>query len=133
MSNNAHPPFETAPSELVIVVLEDEPIIRMVACAALGDAGFNVVETGHADEALAALESQAPGIHALFTDVHVPGSMNGLELAHHSRRSWPWLAVLIASGRAMPAAHEMPDGARFLQKPYALEHVISHLRDLMHP
>lgn len=116
-----------------MVVLEDEPVVRMLACAALEEAGFIVVETEHADEALAALESQAPGIHALFTDVHVPGSMNGLELAHHSRRSWPWLAVVIASGRAMPASHEMPEGARFLQKPYVLEHVISHLRELVRP
>jgi CheY-like chemotaxis protein len=65
----------------VVVVVEDETITRLVACATLADAGFHVLETDNIDHALALLRARAREVHAIFTDVHVPGSTNGLALA----------------------------------------------------
>jgi CheY-like chemotaxis protein len=115
----------------LVLVVEDEPVTRFAACAALTDAGFQVVDTDHADRALTLLRTRAPEVRAIFTDVHVPGSMDGLALAHHSRRIWPWIVLLIASGRAKLKPHELPEGGRFLPKPYEPEHVVFHLRQLL--
>ncbi len=119
------------PFKHVVVVLEDELLVRMAVCASLVEAGFTVVDTHHADWALAHLRDNAEQIHALFTDVHVPGSMDGLTLARLSRQTWPWISLLIASARAQPKAHELPEGSRFIPKPYEPEHVIHHLRELI--
>jgi hypothetical protein len=80
---------------------------------------------------LAYLRDNAQKTRALFTDIHVPGSMDGLALAHLSRRAWPWISLLIASARAHPEAHEMPEGGRFIPKPYEPDHVVHHLRELI--
>lgn len=114
-----------------MVVVEDEELIRLVACEALAHAGFDLVETQHADEAIAVLGARAREIQAMFTDIHIPGSMDGLALAHLSRRMCPWVALLIASGRARPRPEEMPSGSRFVAKPYRSAHVVSHLREMV--
>ena len=88
-----------APSVLVLVA-EDDTLIRMMAVDALTDAGFAVIEVGHADDALNILSAQSAKVRALFTDIHMPGTMTGLELAHHVRGNWPWIALLVASGKA---------------------------------
>lgn len=116
-----------------MVVVEDEPITRLAACLALTDAGFQVIGADHTDRALALLRARAPEIHALFTDVHLPGAIDGLALAHHSRRMWPWIVLLIASGQAKLHPHELPAGGRFLAKPYEMDHVVRHLRELLSP
>jgi CheY-like chemotaxis protein len=118
-------------NEHVVLVVEDEEIIRTVACEALNDAGFDVVETEHADEAVRILRKRAAEIHALFTDIQMPGSMDGLALAHLSRRSWPWIALLIASGLARPQAWELPKDSRFVIKPYRLDHIVGHLQEML--
>ena len=121
----------TAGGTHVVVVVEDEAILRFIVCQALADAGFDVVETEHAAEAVAVLHNRAREIHAIFTDVHMPGTMDGLALAHFSWRNWPWIALLIASGLAHPRPEEMPEGSRFLPKPYHLDHVVRHLREMV--
>ena len=68
--------------------------------------------------------------HLLFTDIVMPGEMNGLELAHHARTHWPWIAQLITSGRGAPALNTFPVGSRFLQKPYEIDNVVAHVRAL---
>ena len=118
-------------SKRVVVVAEDELLVRMFACAILTGAGYDVVEAKHAEEALAVLEDRAPDVHALFTDVHMPGSMDGLALAHLTLLRWPWLALLIASGRARPDPEHLPRGSRFLPKPYEPHHLIGHLREML--
>lgn len=123
-------PHKAEAKSLVVVIAEDEPLIRMMAVDVLTDEGFEVIEATHADEALAILEAQAANIHMLFTDVHMPGSIDGLELAHHARTHWPWIALLVASGRAKPQADEMPARSRFLSKPYHPSHVVAHVREL---
>src|SRR4051812_36277907 len=115
----------------VILVVEDEFLVRMAICTALDEAGYKVVDTDHADWALTYLREHARETHALFTDIHVPGSMDGLALAHVSSKAWPWISLLIASARARPQPHELPQGCRFLPKPYEHEEVIHHLRELV--
>jgi DNA-binding NtrC family response regulator len=120
-----------ADRKFIVVVVEDEENIRLFVCEALTDAGFDVVEAQHADEAVAVLHARAREIHAMFTDIHMPGSIDGLALAHLSRRTWPWIALLIASGHARPKADEMPEASRFLAKPYHPDHVVNHLQDML--
>ena len=115
----------------IIVLAEDEWLIRMSALEALTAAGFEVIEAAHAEEALSFLQSNATTTHLLFTDIHMPGDMNGLALAHHSQRHWPWIAILMASGNARPHGSELPIGSRFLPKPYDLDHMVSHIHDLL--
>jgi DNA-binding NtrC family response regulator len=72
-------------------------------------------------------------IHVVFTDVHMPGPMDGLVLAHHVRRHWPSIGLLVASGRGNVDARAMPEGSRFIPKPYHLDHVVHHIRELRAP
>ena len=116
---------------VVVLVAEDDVLIRMMAVDALTDAGFTVIKTVRADEALSILTAQAETVHALFTDIQMPGAMTGLELAHHVRGQWPWIALRVASGNFRPSPDEMPVGSRFLPKPYNPDHVVQHVRELV--
>jgi CheY-like chemotaxis protein len=114
----------------VVVVVEDEILLRMLAVDTLTDAGFAVVEAQHAAEALAHLEAEAETVNVLFTDIQMPGEMDGLELAHHAFRHWPWIALMITSGAAHAASASLPDGSRFFAKPYILENIVAHIQTL---
>jgi CheY-like chemotaxis protein len=113
-----------------VVVAEDETLIRMLAVEVLTEAGFTVIEAGHAEEALKALHVRPWEIHLLFTDIHMPGPMNGLELAHHVWRAWPHIALLITSGEDNPLMAKLPRGSVFLTKPYDPNHVVEHAQTL---
>ncbi len=102
----------------------------MMAADALTNAGFDVIEVDHADAALTILHARADEICALFTDVHMPGGMDGMGLAHHASSNWPWIRLLVASGHAQPHSHELPKGCRFLPKPYDPDHMVSHIVEL---
>jgi CheY-like chemotaxis protein len=82
------------------------------------DAGFEVNEAANADEAIVLLETR-PGISIVFTDIEMPGSMDGLKLAHAIRNRWPPVVLIIASGRVSPGPDEMPTETVFLRKPYS--------------
>ena len=97
----------------------------------LKDAGFIVIQAEHAEGALVLLRAQAVTIQALFTAVLMPGSMDGVALAHETQRSWPWIHLLLASGYLIPAEAELPHKSRFLHKPYQLQQVVSHLREMI--
>jgi DNA-binding NtrC family response regulator len=112
----------------VVLVVEDEAVIRMSAAAVLQDEGFGVLEAEHGDEAKVLLESQAGEVHVLFTDVHMPGEMNGLQLAHHTSWRWPWIAIIITSGRGTLRRADLPEDCRYLSKPYQHDHLIAHCR-----
>jgi two-component system, response regulator PdtaR len=116
----------------VVLVVEDESVIRMSAAAVLLDEGFGVLEAEHANAAKALLEARAGDVHVLFTDIHMPGEMNGLQLAHHTSWCWPWIAIIVTSGRGMPRWTDLPEGCRYLPKPYQHEHLIAHCRWLPH-
>jgi DNA-binding NtrC family response regulator len=117
------------PSVTVVLIVEDEALIRLVLADSLTEDGFEVIEAVHAADAIRLLGEHAVRVHALFTDVHMPGEMNGVALAHHTRSNWPWISILITSGRAYPKADDMPTGALFVAKPYDLSEVARHIRE----
>jgi DNA-binding NtrC family response regulator len=122
------------PRVIVVIVVEDEIMIRLPVVSALEAADFEVIEADHAGEALAILEREAVRIHVVLTDVHMPGPMDGLVLAHHVRRHWPSIGLLVASGRGDVDAGAMPEGSRFILKPYHLDHLVQqHIRELGEP
>ncbi len=115
----------------LILVVEDEPLVRMTLVDVLEDAGFRVIEAAHADEALRVLGAVS-GIHAVVTDVEMPrGSINGFELAQRVRSDRQDIGILIASGRAAPKAGDLPEGALFLGKPVHPETLVRLLTRLL--
>jgi DNA-binding NtrC family response regulator len=113
-----------------VIVVEDEPLIRMVAESVLCDCGFQVFAATDAYQALRILESEAIHIRVLFTDVNMPGPMDGVTLAHYVHRHWPWISGLITSGRGSSANTDMPEGSHFIAKPYDLDKVAHQIRDM---
>ena len=120
----------TGSEPIGVILVEDEPLIRMVAEAALCDCGFVVFVATDAYDALRILESEAVHIRVLFTDVNMPGAMNGVTLAHYVHRHWPWISELVTSGRGSAANADMPEGCRFVAKPYDLNKVVHQIRDM---
>ena len=114
----------------VVLVVEDELLIRTLALEMVEEAGFEVIEACDADEAIRILESRQD-IRAVFTDIHMPGSMDGLRLARAVRDRWPPVALIVTSGVANLADGDLPTGGRFLRKPYLLSEVGTALRDLV--
>ena len=110
-------------SALQILIVEDEPLVRMVARATLEDAGFDPVEAATADEALRLLAG-AHDFAAVVSDIEMPGEMNGLELAWAIRAQWPKIAVVLTSGRQLPRPVDMPLKVRFVAKPYHPAHLV---------
>jgi len=94
------------------------------------DAGYRVLEAESADEALQFLESTAD-VRLLFTDVSMPGSMNGADLAHRVAERWPGIGIIITSGRPQP--EPLPSGAQFHAKPYEPTNVLRHARGMTVP
>jgi CheY-like chemotaxis protein len=101
----------------VVLIVEDEPLVRVGACNMIEDAGFEVIEAASADEAIRILESRSD-IRVVFTDVHMPGTMDGLRLAHAVRGRWPPIKIIVTSGREVLTQHDLPEGGRFFAKPY---------------
>src|SRR5829696_4110887 len=102
---------------LAVLVVEDEPLVRMAAAITLEDEGFEVFEAATARAALAILEKRSGGVDALFTDVDMPGDMNGLELAGIVHHRWPHIALVITSG-VVRKPSVLPERGIFLEKPY---------------
>ena len=111
-----------------VVLAEDEPLIRFLVADAMRDAGFEVMEAEHAEEALGHLRSRAAIIHLLFTDIHMPGQMSGHALASYVAEIWPHIALLVTSGE--PPVAQLPPGSIFLRKPYEPLHAVAHARAL---
>jgi DNA-binding NtrC family response regulator len=100
-----------------VLIVEDEPLVRMVAVELLQDAGFEVCEADHADKAIPVLEAQNT-VRVLFTDVRMPGSMNGYALAHYVHGRWPNINIIVTSGHTRVRNDSLPPGAVFIPKPY---------------
>lgn len=105
----------TLPKEVLVV--EDEPFVRMVAADALTERGIMAWEAGDAGEALHVL-AEHPNIGVVFTDVNMPGTMDGLGLAHEVYRRRPDVSLIVTSGAVAVADEELPDHGTFLAKPY---------------
>jgi CheY-like chemotaxis protein len=115
---------------VVILVVEDEALTRLNAMAMVEEAGFEAIAASDADEAIRVLESR-DDIQAVFTDVQMPGSMDGLGLARVVRDRWPPVALIVASGKTEIAPSHLPAGGRFLRKPYAPSEIETVLRQLL--
>jgi len=99
-----------------VLIVEDELLVRLNAVRTIENAGFKVVEAANADEAIRILESRKD-IRVIFTDINMPGSMDGLKLAAVVRNRWPPVQIVVMSGKRRPARDELPHRARFIEKP----------------
>ena len=115
----------------VVLVVEDEPLVCISAVDAISEAGFEVIEVRNADQAIAVLERRGPNIHLIFTDIHMPGSMDGLRLVHFVRYRWPPVKIIATSGHAPITENDLPKGGRFLRKPYTDSEVTTTIRELI--
>src|SRR5690349_3150002 len=102
------------PEKPLVLIVEDEVLVRMLVSDVLQDSGFKVIEAKNVEEALRVLGAR-PDIQVLFTDVEMPPGPNGYELARQVRERWPYIEIVISSGRALPAPGDMPEGAVFLR------------------
>jgi CheY-like chemotaxis protein len=118
-----------ARSSPVILIVEDEFLLRMDSVEVLEDAGFEVIPAVNADEAIAILSTRS-GIQIVFTDIQMPGSMDGLKLAGFVRDRWPPIKIVATSGHAHIEAADLPAGSVFLPKPYRSAEVVKVLREL---
>lgn len=105
-------------------------LVRLVGSDTLADAGFEVLEAASADDALRLLEHE-PHVELLFTDIRMPGSMDGLELARIVHERWPTIKILLTSGDTWPPREALPDDGRFLAKPYRLDVLQDEVRNLI--
>ena len=101
----------------MVLIVEDEPLVRMMVIELFEDEGFEVLEAANADEALA-IFGRRQDVALLFTDVEMPGSLDGYALARWAKVNRPAVKTMIVSGRAMPRDGDVPDGATFVGKPY---------------
>jgi len=117
-------------SNALVLIVDDDVFERLGASYMFSDAGYRVFEAGSADEALQFLESTAD-VRLLFTDVSMPGSMSGSDLARRVAERWPGVGIIITSGRPRP--EPLPLGSQFHAKPYEPTTVLQHARDMMVP
>jgi CheY-like chemotaxis protein len=100
-----------------VLVVEDEALVRLVAVDMILEAGYRVLEADNADEAIRILDARND-ICFIFTDIDMPGSIDGLKLAHAVSKRWPPIRIIVTSGMQTPKESELPKGSRFLPKPY---------------
>ena len=113
-----------------LLLVDDEPLVRMYGVDALEDAGFEVFEASNADEALLVLD-QHDEVQLLFSDVNMPGSMNGLELVHLVHLRWPNIRLLLTSGQSQPSWAALPRIGYFMRKPWAQAALVQKIRDML--
>jgi two-component system, response regulator PdtaR len=113
----------------VILIVEDEFLLRLDSAETIESAGFEVIQAANADEAIAILNAR-PDIHVVFTDIQMPGSMDGLKLARFVRDRWPPIKIVATSGHVTVDEDDLPDGSVFLPKPYHGAEVVATLREM---
>src|ERR1700704_5684800 len=113
-----------------VLLVEDEMVLRMRAVDIVEDAGFTPIEAVNADDALVILESRSD-IEMLFTDIQMPGSMDGLKLAHAVHERWPLIKIILGSGQLTLTDADKPIDSRFYGKPLDVKHMIAELQDMM--
>jgi two-component system, response regulator PdtaR len=113
----------------IVLVVEDDFLLRMDAVDIVRNAGFEAIEAANADQAIAIIEAD-PDIHIVFTDVQMPGTMDGLRLARFIRDRWPPIKIVATSGRLRVAQEDLPKGSIFVPKPYTPEQIIRTFRQL---
>jgi two-component system, response regulator PdtaR len=114
-------------SPICVLVVEDEVFNRLHAVDLVEDAGYTAVEASNADEAIAILEARKD-IRIVLTDIDMPGSMDGLKLAHAIRKRWPPIELILTSGHFHLTHDDMPERGRFFPKPYRDQDIVSALQ-----
>lgn len=120
----------TPQTKTTVLIVEDDVLLRMDAMQMIGEAGFEVVEAATADQAIAILEARLD-IHVVFTDIDMPGSMNGIRLAEAVRGRWPPIKIIATSGHFRLGSGDLPAGGRFIAKPYSFRFVAQTIRELI--
>jgi CheY-like chemotaxis protein len=118
-----------SPKRPAVLVVEDEPLVLMCALEALGDEGFDAIAATNADEAMYILENR-DDIDIVFTDINMPGSMDGLRLARAVRGRWPPIRIIVASAVRTAGMEDLPEGGLFFQKPYRCGDLADAIREL---
>jgi two-component system, response regulator PdtaR len=121
---------QTAPEPLILVV-EDQEILRLYAADLLEEHGFRVVEAQNAAAALKVLETRND-VRLLFTDIQMPGALDGMDLAREVHQRWPRVLLVITSGQKKPTEAEIPDHGRFVAKPYRAAELLGQVDDMIH-
>ncbi|MDW5317167.1 response regulator [Rhizobium sp. PL01] len=114
---------------ITVIVVEDEPLVRLDIVISLENEGFIVLEASNADEAIDLLDTHSE-IRLMFTDIDMPGSMDGLKLAQSVRDRWPPVKIIIASGHRQLSDELLPVEGRFFSKPYDHARVITAMREM---
>jgi two-component sensor histidine kinase/DNA-binding response OmpR family regulator len=122
--------LHSIPTPPKVLVVEDEMLLRMRAVDIVADAGFTPIEAVNADEALAILESRSD-VELLFTDIQMPGSMDGLKLAHAVYERWPSIKIILVSGKLLPTDSEKPTDSRFFGKPLEVKQMIAEIQEMI--
>lgn len=123
----ARPPSTPA----LVLIVEDELLLRLHARDVIEEAGFSVRDVDNADSAIEILET-CPEIRLVVTDIQIPGSMDGLKLAHAIRNRWPPVELILTSGLPAPAANEIPIRGLFFSKPYDTRHFQTAITSFLH-
>ena len=116
----------------VVLVVDDEALLRMLAAEHFAEAGFEVLEAANGEQAAALMRSR-DDIKAVVTDVQMPGSPDGFALSHLVRDLCPDCAIVVVSGRAYPSDGDMAAGARYMPKPYQGGEMVAVIRSLLAP
>jgi CheY-like chemotaxis protein len=111
----------------IVLLVEDEPLVRLVTADILLEANFRVIEAANAEEALTLLQACVE-VDVLLSDVEMPPGVNGYELARQVHERWPPIEILITSGREWPREGDLPLGAAFLAKPCPSDTLVSYVR-----
>ena len=112
-----------------MLAVEDEPLILMLAIDMIRDAGFEALSASNADHAVRILESRSD-IRIVFTDINMPGSMDGIKLARAVRGRWPSIAIIVTSAFSVVERTLLPQGAKFISKPYDAGQISDALHSL---
>jgi len=118
------------PNKVSVLVVEDETLIRLEFVFQLEAEGFEVFEAANADQAIVLLDTK-PSIRVMFTDIDMPGSMDGLKLAAAVRDRWPPVKIIVTSGHRQVESADLPEGSVFFSKPYLHRAVLQSMRDLL--
>jgi two-component system, response regulator PdtaR len=121
---------KTPPKPLILVV-DDEELLRLHAADLLEEHGFRVVEARNAAAALNVLETR-DDVRLLFTDIQMPGTLDGMDLAREVHQRWPNVLLVITSGQKKPTEEEIPDHGRFVAKPYRARELLGQVEDMIH-
>jgi CheY-like chemotaxis protein len=112
-------------------VVDDDVLILLHASDILADAGFRTLEASSAEEAVQLIDGEAGHVALLFTDVQMPGGMDGFALARQVAENWPDIQIVVASGRLKPEPGDMPAKGIFIGKPFSAKVVHDHLRQIL--